>query len=600
MRSVLSLLTLCLTLRLAPLVFAQTPGTITTVAGSSTAGYTGDGGPAVSALLNGPVFVATDPAGNVYIADQNNNVIRKVTLAGTISTFAGTGIANFSGDNGPATQAELNNPIGVFVEPNGSVLIADVGNQRIRLVDTQGIITTVAGNGVISYSGDNGPAIDASFHNCVRAVADAAGNIYIADQSNHRVRKVDTAGIVTTIAGTGDTTFSGDNGPAVDAALYNPTALALDSAGNLYIADQFNQRIRKIDTAGIITTVAGNGNATYSGDGGPALDASLNYPGGVIVDTSGNIFFGDDLNYRVRRVSPDGIITTVAGNGIQGYSGDGGPATSASLNGTFGLAIDPSGDLLLADAVNNRIRSVYRLSSVAPVFTSAAITNSASFASGGSPGELATIFGQHLSVNYSGIANATTLPLNTSLAGTSVTVNGIPAPILAVVNINGGEQINLQIPWEAATQLNASVVIDNGVASSVTVPVQLTATQPGVFLIDTTDGAIEHVNGSIVSAANPAAPGETVVVFATGLGVVAPALTSGQAAPPSPLSYTSIQPTVTVANLPAVVAFSGAAPYLVGVDQLNVQLPANVPSGPQPLVISSNGETSNTATIQIQ
>ena len=297
------------------------PLNISTFAGTGSAGFSGDGAAAKSAALNTPVYVASDAAGNVYIADQNNNRIRKVNPQGVITTFAGNGAAGFSGDGGPATGASFRSPSGVFADGSGNVFIADVGNQRIRKVDTAGNIATVAGNGTSGFSGDGGPATAASFFNPVRVIVDASANLYIADQSNHRVRKVDSSGMVSTIAGSGSSGFSGDGSAATSAALNNPTALALDASGNLYISDQFNHRIRRVGTSGNITTVAGNGAAAFAGDGSAASTASLNFPGGLVVDTAGTIFFADDINFRVRQISPGSIISTVAGNGTQAFSG---------------------------------------------------------------------------------------------------------------------------------------------------------------------------------------------------------------------------------------------------------------------------------------
>ena len=582
---------------------AQSPAqlTINTFAGNGTAAFSGDGGPATAASLSLPVFVAADAAGNVYIADQNNNRIRLVNTHGTISTFAGNGSADFSGDGGPATQASLNSPTGVFADGLGNVFIADVGNQRIRKVDSSGTITTVAGSGSRGYSGDGGLATSAGFYNPDRAVVDRSGNIYIADQSDHRVRKVDSAsGIVTTVAGTGGQGFSGDGGPATSAELNNPDAVALDLNGNLYIADQFNQRIRKVDSSGTITTVAGNGTAAFGGDGGPATSASLNYPGGLIVDSSGNIYFADDLNFRVREVSASGVITTVAGDGAQGFGGDGGPALDASLNGQFGVAIDPSGNLLIADSANNRIRIVAAASSVTPVFPAIGVTNGASFISGGSAGALGTIFGVHLSVNLEGVVAASSIPLPTHVQSTTVTVNGYLAPIIAVVNVDGSEQINFQMPWEVAGQSTVSVVVDNGVASNAAVTVPIFAAQPGIFSGDGINGAIEHLNGTVVTTANPAAPGEYVVVFATGLGPVSPAIASGAAAPVSPLSNTTFIPTATIGGINAPIVFSGEAPYFVGLNQINLQVPSSAPSGSQDLILTANGVAAKSVKIAIQ
>ena len=343
---------------------AQTAGNIQTVAGSGLQSPSGDGGPATQAGLNVPVDVYVDPSGNLFITDQFNNRIRKVAPNGTISTVAGTGVAGFSGDGGPAVNAEINTPTGIRGDSSGNLYIADVGNQRIRKVDTSGIITTFAGNGNKGYGGDGGPAVNASFYNAVRVAIDPSGNVLVADQSDHRVRRITPAGIITTFAGNGVGTpstgaFSGDGGPAVDASLNNPTAIAVDGKGVVYISDQFNQRIRKVDLNGTITTIAGNGNAGYAGDGGPASAATLNYPGGITVDSSGNLYFSDDLNYRTRMISASGAMSTVAGNGTQGFSGDSGSATAAELNGEFGVALDLQGDLYIADSMNNRIREVY-------------------------------------------------------------------------------------------------------------------------------------------------------------------------------------------------------------------------------------------------
>ena len=329
-------------------------GTITTVAGNGsffTGG--GDGGPATRAALSFPQGVAVDLAGNVYIADTNDNTIRKVS-GGTIITLAGNLIPGFSGDGGPAASAVLNGPTALAVDPAGSLYIADTNNNLIRKV-SNGTIATFAGNGNPAFSGDGGSATSASLFAPAGVAVDAVGNIYIADGTNERVRKV-SSGIIATVAGNGAYSFSGDGGAATSAALNGPTGITLDSAGNLYLVDSFNNRIRKI-SGGTITTVAGNGLASFSGDGGPATSASLNPVNGVAVDLAGNLYFSDTLNNRIRKVS-GGTISTVAGNGNQGYSGDGGLATSASLFDPVGLALDSAGNLYIADSGNNVIRKV--------------------------------------------------------------------------------------------------------------------------------------------------------------------------------------------------------------------------------------------------
>lgn len=343
------------------LLLAITPAfsqTISTVAGNGAAGYSGDNGLATSAQLQYPFSVAADQQGNIYIADRGNNCIRKVNAAGFISTFAGTGIAGYGGDGGPAAQAQLNDPTGVAVDNNGLIYIADRGNNRIRKVDAVGSISTVAGTGSAGYSGDNGPAIAAALNGPRGLATDAQGNLYIADQGNQRLRKVDAGGIITSIAGNGTMGYSGDNGTAVAAQLYNPGGVCVDAQGNIYIADVDNERIRKVDNNGIISTIAGTGTAGYGGDNGPAVSAQLDEPLSMAMDTWGNLCIADGWNHRVRMIKPSGIIITVAGDGNAGYSGDSGSPLLARLNHPYGIAINSSGNLYIADYDNNVIRKV--------------------------------------------------------------------------------------------------------------------------------------------------------------------------------------------------------------------------------------------------
>jgi len=345
---------------------------IDTIAGSGPpgryGGFSGDGGLAVNARLDCPFGMAVDAEGNLYIADQRNHRIRKVDTNGIITTVAGSGCTGlycggYRGDGGPATEALLYRPEGVALDAQGNLFIADDANSCIRKVDTNGIITTVAGiGGRTGFSGDGGPATQALLTFPRDVAVDAQGNLYIADSVNGRLRKVDTNGIITTIAGGGN---SGADGiPAIESYLSHFDSIALDSAGNIYIADTGNDRVRKIDNSGIITTVAGNGTGGYSGDGGPATQAQLNSPQGVAVDSAGNMYIGDAMNYRIRKVDTSGIITTVAGNGTQGFSGDNGPATLAQLSSyaTGGMylkvAVDVQGNIYIADKTNQRIRKV--------------------------------------------------------------------------------------------------------------------------------------------------------------------------------------------------------------------------------------------------
>ena len=341
---------------------------IDTVAGSGPTGgyggaFSGDGGPATQARLQNPLGVALDVHGNLYIADAGNQRIRKVDTRGIITTVVGNGISGYSGDGGPATQAKLRGPSDVAIDAAGNLYIADGANYCIRKVNTNGIITTVAGIGTrAGYSGDGGPATQALLSVPRGIAVDAQGNLYIADSDNHRIRKVDTNGIITTVAGNGTAGFGGDGGPASQARLGGPRDVFVDAQGTLYIADYGNHRIRKVDTNGIITTVAGNGTAGFGGDGGPATEAELYWPGGVAVDSAGNLYIADkdssNNNNRIRKVDTSGTIITVAGTGTHGFSGDGGPAIEAQFYAVNQLAIDDSGNLYIADYWNHRIRKV--------------------------------------------------------------------------------------------------------------------------------------------------------------------------------------------------------------------------------------------------
>jgi hypothetical protein len=332
-------------------------GIITTVAGDGPA-YSGDGGPAVDANLSGPTGVATDAAGNVYIADQLNHRVRKINAAGTISTIAGNEATGFSGDGGPATAAALTNPSDIAVDAAGNVYIADPGANRVRKVDSRGVITTIAGNGNAGFGGDGGPSSSSQLNAPWGVFVDAAGNVYIADTGNNRIRKVNVAGLITTIAGSGAAGPAGDGGPAVSAQLDAPRDVAIDVVGNMYIADQGNSRVRRVNASGTISTFAGTGIASLSGDGGQAALAAVNHPMAVAVDRAGNVYISDTGNRIVRRVNASGIITTFAGTGRRGYSGDGGPATDAQTTAPHGLAADAAGNLLFADTGNNQIRKV--------------------------------------------------------------------------------------------------------------------------------------------------------------------------------------------------------------------------------------------------
>jgi sugar lactone lactonase YvrE len=330
---------------------------IETIAGNGTEGHTGDLGPATSAELDWPRGLAVDPSGNVFIADTFSDRIRRIDSAGIITTVAGSDWG-FSGDGYAATSAELEEPYDVAFDQAGNFYIADYDNNRIRKVATNGIITTVAGNGTSGYSGDGLSATSAKLNYPTGVAVDSAGNLYIADSGNYRVRKVDIYGTITTFAGNGTYGTYTDGDPATEVSIGTPSDVAVDSAGDVYFDNGFSNHIYKVDTHGIITNVAGNGTSGYSGDGGLARLAELNDPTGIAVDADGNIYFADTWNNRIRMISPAGIITTVAGTSTGDFAGDGGLATLAELKYPEGVAVDAAGNLYIADTQNNRVRRV--------------------------------------------------------------------------------------------------------------------------------------------------------------------------------------------------------------------------------------------------
>lgn len=357
------------------------PGIIVTLAGSGQAGYgkggyAGDGGNALSALLFAPFGVDFGPDGSLYIADTVNHRIRKVAPDGIITTIAGSGPTGpkgggFSGDGGPAVEAELCFPTSVVVSADGFIFVSDSKNHRIRRISPDGTITTVAGSGPVGpsgggFGGDGGPATSALLNNPRGIVLDDLGNLYIADTDNHKVRRLDPSGFIETIAGSGKSGFEGDGGKATEAALSSPSGLAIDLDGVLYIADTENHRIRRINPDGIITTVAGRGERGFSGDGGPASMCCLHTPSDVACGPDGTLFIADTVNHRIRKVLRDGTITTVVGSGPSvfgqgGFFGDGLPATSARLDRPEGIAVlIDAGLLIIADSNNHRIRGVVR------------------------------------------------------------------------------------------------------------------------------------------------------------------------------------------------------------------------------------------------
>lgn len=354
----LALVSACLLVNAAgqkPIISVQPGENMRPIAGNGAAAFSGDNGAALNAGLASPFSIAADSQGNIYVADTNNHRVRVIDVSGSITTFAGNGEQGFSGDGGAATTAaSLNSPTAVAVDASGSVYIADSHNNRVRVV-SQGVITTFAGNGAPGFSGDGGAATSAELNRPRGVAVDPSSNaVYIADTLNHRVRMVNGAGIITTVAGNGTQGFFGDNGLAAASILDTPTALAFDASGNLLIADSNNHRIRQIAN-GTITTSAGNGTPGMSGDGGPAVNASLDLPMGVALDASGNLFIADSNNNTVRRVDKQGVISTVVADGEQGYFGTTGPPGASALDTPTGV-LNLAGNIYVADRNNNGIR----------------------------------------------------------------------------------------------------------------------------------------------------------------------------------------------------------------------------------------------------
>jgi len=330
---------------------------IKTYAGTGSPGSTGDNASALKATLNTPMGLYVDKLGYVYIADAGNNEVRFVNLSGVIQPAAGEYSPGYTSDGVAPTSSKLYTPTAVTLDPSGNMYIADSFNSRVR--EVTGTISTYAGNGTPTFAGDTGLATAASVAFPSGVCFDAHGNCYIADSSNHRVRVVSASSLkITTYAGDGNSGSTGNNGPATSATLIDPYAVVMDSSGNLYISDSTANVVRKVNSSGTITTYAGTGTANYSGDNGPANQAALDGPAGLALDSSGNLYIADSYNNRIRMVNAGGIITTVAGNGTPGFSPDGTAATSASLLVPMGVAVDSSGTIYIADTGNSVVRTV--------------------------------------------------------------------------------------------------------------------------------------------------------------------------------------------------------------------------------------------------
>jgi uncharacterized protein (TIGR03437 family) len=567
--------------------------TISTIGGNGSSGYVD--GPEVGSQFATPAATAVDSKGNVYVADSVNHRVRMISN-GTISTVAGTGTAGYSGDAGLATSAELDYPSGVAVDKAGNLYISDMKNQVIRKVNTSGIISTYAGNYSLGfgYGQDNIPAINAQLYNPAGLTVDAAGNLYIAD-SNAGANASTTQGLIRMVnASTGIITTAVGLGTSAG-LLICPEGVALDASGDIYVSDIELHNVSKYANGVLTLTFAGDGYPGFGGDGGPGADAVLSDPVGVATDSAGNVYIADSVNNRIRKVTPGGIITTIAGTTVYGYSGDGGPALEAQMFSPRGVAVDANGNVYIADTGNDAIRQLTPLS---PAITAGGVTNAASFQPQVSPGALASVFGTGFgSANYTSAA-----PYPTSLGaaslggmGVSVTVNGQAAPVFFA----SPGQINFQVPWETAIgPANVTVSVAGGLSNTVSVPV--VAAGPGLFVSGSSAIVQNYPSYSLNGPGNPAAAGSYIIAYLTGSGPVSPAPADGVAAPLNSVVRATSPVTATIGGIGATVSFAGLAPGFVGLVQVNLMVPPGLAAGTHPLVVTIDGQASNAGNVSVR
>jgi uncharacterized protein (TIGR03437 family) len=551
---------LCVLLMAAGMAPAQ-QYVISTVAGIPLVqGYFGDDDLAATAQLYKPQRVAVDGKGNFYISDYYLHAVRMVTAStGKITRIAGDGTRGFAGDNGAAREANITDVHGIAVDSGGAVYISDTSNNRVRKIDTKGVITTFAGTGSPGFSGDGAAGGKAQLWFPAGLAVDGSGNVFVTDYGNSTVRKITSSGMISTLAGTGSWGFSGDGSAANKAALANPMSVAVDAAGNVFIGDIGNNNIRRVGTDGNIRTVATGVS-----------------PQSLAVDAAGNLYFVDGINSVVQKILPSGAILNIAGTGRDGFSGEGSQATLARLDHPAGIAIDAGGKLYVADSNNQVIRVLTPVPFSIGSVTSAA---SASVQSGIAPGEIVTLYGSAIgpaTLTRFSVSNGT---IGSEIAGTQVFMNGFPAPLIYV----SSNLIAAIAPYALANFSTADIAIQyNGNTSSITqVPVDQAA--PAIFTADSTgsgQAAAVNQDGSLNSNSKPARAGSFIALYITGDGQTNPAGVDGKLASAAPYPQTVLPVKVTVGGVNAVVNYAGATPTAVaGLTQVNVQIPATIAAG---------------------
>ncbi len=581
-------------LALAALPVCYPQAVITTVAGNGTLVSSGDGGPATKAGIGLPTDVAFDSAGNLYIVEYGNNLIRKVDTTGKISTFAGNGKADYSGvagpspgDGGPATSAEIPFPLSVAVDRGDNVFIGNSG--AVRRVDTSGKISTP-----VALSGAG-------------LAFDSPGNLYISDTNGTAIHEWTLGGAVSVAVG-GAYGFSGDGGPATQAAIAFPSGVAVDAKGNLYFADKTNNRVRKVDTKGVITTFAGTGKAGFSGDGGPATSAKLGLNltsafQGVAVDSAGNVYIADPQNNRIRMVNTAGIISTFAGNGT-GFAtgslgnGDGGSPTAASVMTPYGVKVDSAGNVYIADTGHGSIRKVTGAATSGgsgPTISANGVVNGASFQPGIVANSWVTIQGAGLAAKTDDWSNSIINgALPTSLDGVTVTMGGKPAYIYYITP----GQLNVLAPDLPPGPVSVVVTTPSGSSSAFTATAGLYG--PAFFLWPSSqvvatrqDYSLAVKAGTFAGASTVAAkPGDILILWATGFGPTNPAAPAGVAVPGDQAYPTATSPLVTIDNIPALVYGSALTPGAVGLYQIAIQVPTSLADGDWPIQATIGGVAS--------